>query len=62
MNRQQIITIQIAKEKSDGQCTICVSVVCDYVDRDCDHERCGWLDADTERINLGTGIYCWEDA
>ena len=37
-------------------------MVCDYVDRDCDHERCGWLDADTKLINCRVSVHCWKDA
>ena len=49
-------------DREDGQCIICVSVVCDYVNRDCDHERCGRLDVDTQRINCRISVYCRKDA
>lgn len=37
-------------------------MVCNYVNRDCDHERCRWLDAATKCIDCGVGVHRWKDA
>lgn len=56
------VSLDKFRSEVNGQCTICVSVVCDYVDRDCDHANSRRLDVDTEWINCRISVYCRKDA
>lgn len=56
------VSLDEFREKKNGQCVICVFVVCDCADCSSDDEFCWWLGTVAGRISNYPGVYCREDA
>lgn len=52
------LALIVYREKKNGQCVVCVSVVCHCVNYSSDDEVCWWLGIDTDDINDSLSVHC----
>ena len=56
------VSLDEFREKKNGQCVVCISVVCNCADCSNDNEICWWMGTVAGGVSNYIGVYRWENA